>query len=74
MFFPNKNVLPNFWIWDPPPRVLQGGGELRSAIFRNFRNFRNFSAIFRNFRNFRIFPAIFRNFWGVIAIFTHGNI
>ena len=46
----NRGVAP------PPPRGVE---KLRSAIFRNFPQFRNFSQFSAIFRNF---PLFFRNF------------
>ena len=40
-----------------------GGGKLRSAIFRNFPQFRNFSQFSAIFRNFPQFSAIFPQFF-----------
>jgi hypothetical protein len=41
----------------------RGGGKLRSAIFRNFPQFRNFSQFSAIFRNFPQFSAIFPQFF-----------
>ena len=44
---------------------VRGGGKLRSAIFRNFPQFRNFSQFSAIFRNFPQFPAIFPQFFAI---------
>ena len=43
--------------------ICRGGEKLRSAIFRNFPQFRNFSQFSEIFRNFPQFSAIFPQFF-----------
>ena len=53
-----------------PLKQAEGGEKLRSAIFRNFPQFRNFSQFSAIFRNFPQFSAIFPQFFSVPDFLT----